>query len=561
MNDTVVAKRKGSGLAGNPDVPALRSEFGFAVLLTVVFLFLGCLIILRHEVWRDECQAWMITRDSASLPNLFYNLRYDGHPPLWYLLLYPISRFAKQPCAMQLAHILLAAAAVYVFARFAPFGRLQRAIFAFGYFPFYEYAVISRNYAIGIVLLFIFCVLYPRRSRNLLSLSGVLFLLANASTYGWMISIALGLTLFVAWLADKRSGNQWAVPRWKTALSIGIIAVGIAISTLIMMPEPDSGLYVEWYLKPDLVRAMNSLAAVGIGHFLIPDIFTQWRIGADVQGFAPIQAVLGLALIMYSLFLFARRPVVLFAYAAATAMMLGFMYAKHPGAPRHHGHLFIVFVVCLWLSACYKERELASPFANKLTALCVRYSPVLLMVLLCVHLLGGIAASGRDIWLPFSRGRDVARFIEANGMSDIPILGERDAPASPVAAYLNRPIYYPANGRSGTYIVFDRERKRELTNEQLIEAIDKFISQERRDVLLVLNRKPSPVVLSAFDVQSLGTFSGAIVIDETYWLFLVKCRVDEGREDGKRATGRCDRRPSACNAQCPNPLVSHPSLI
>jgi len=522
VNDTAVARRRRGSSVGKPDLPGLRGEFRFAMLLTLVFLIFGCIAIFRHEMWRDECQAWMIARDSTSLPNLFYNLRYDGHPSLWYLILYSISRFTTQPYAPQLVHILLAAAAVYVFARFAPFGQLQRALFAFGYFPFYEYGVISRNYAIGIVLLFMFCALYPRRSRNLLLLSGVLFLLANTSVYGWMISISLGLTLFVAWLADKRSGNPWAVPWWKTAVCIGVIAIGIAISALTMIPAPDSGYYIEWHLKPELARGVSSLAAVGAGHLLLPNIFTQWGFGFGVWSFRRIHTLLGMALIIYSLLLFARRPVVLFAYAAAMAMMLALIYCKHSGTMRHHGHLFIVFIVGLWLSACYEERRLHWRLADKLSGVCAKCSSAFILVLLCLHLAGGVAASGRDIWLPFSRGKDVAQFIEANGMSDMPILGDKGAPTSPLATYLNRPIYYPVNSKVGTYIVFDQARRRNLTDKQLIVSIANLVSEERRDVLLVLNYRLSPIVRSAFDIQSVETFPGAIVADETYWLYIVK---------------------------------------
>lgn len=530
--ETAVAKQKTGRATGSSYLPAWKSESGFAILVTVLFLSFGCLSILRHEMWRDELQAWMIARDSFSVANLFYNLRYDGHPALWYLLLYFISRFTTQPCAMQVLHMLLGGAAVYVFVRFAPFARWQKAIFAFGYFPFYEYAVISRNYAIGVLLTFWFCALFPQRSKKLLPLSVILFLLANTSAYGCLMCISLGLTLLVACLADKRSRGRSLVARWKAALGIGVVVIGIAISARTMMPAAGSGVYTEWYFKFGLARARDALAAIAASHILIPDIFTQWRMGIHDLNVRPVQAVLGAVLLVYSLLLFARRPVVLFAYSATTAMFLALIYSKHPGTVRHHGHLFVVFILCVWLSSCYKERQLARPFADKLTAACTRSSSVLIPVLLCVQCAGGMAAGGRDVWQPFSRGKDVAEFIKANDMDHLPILGERDAPASAVTGYLNRRIYYPANGRSGTFIVFDQRRKRQLSDEELVVSIDKFVSEKRQDVLLILNYKLSPAVLSALDIRSVETFSGAIVVSENYWLYLVKC----GKPGGERSS-------------------------
>lgn len=54
-----------------------------------------------HATWRDEMQAWLIVRDSADLPALFHNLRYEGHPALWYLLLMPLTRLSRDPALMQ----------------------------------------------------------------------------------------------------------------------------------------------------------------------------------------------------------------------------------------------------------------------------------------------------------------------------------------------------------------------------------------------------------------------------------------------------------------------------
>jgi len=48
----------------------------------MVYAFLVALGISRHEIWRDEAQAWLIVRDVGSLGELFHVLRYEGHPAL-----------------------------------------------------------------------------------------------------------------------------------------------------------------------------------------------------------------------------------------------------------------------------------------------------------------------------------------------------------------------------------------------------------------------------------------------------------------------------------------------
>ena len=83
---------------------------GAIYLLLAAFFVLGLLLVLRHALWQDEWQAWLLVRGSRSLAELFQNLRYEGHPAFWYLPLYGLSRFTAQPLAMQLLHLTLAIA-------------------------------------------------------------------------------------------------------------------------------------------------------------------------------------------------------------------------------------------------------------------------------------------------------------------------------------------------------------------------------------------------------------------------------------------------------------------
>ena len=52
-----------------------------------------------HEKWADEAQAWLIARD-LSLPRIFfYELRYEGSPGLWHLILWIAQHVFHAPYA------------------------------------------------------------------------------------------------------------------------------------------------------------------------------------------------------------------------------------------------------------------------------------------------------------------------------------------------------------------------------------------------------------------------------------------------------------------------------
>ena len=110
-------------------------------------------MIINHELWRDELQAWRIATSSGSIDELFSNSRYEGHPAIWYLSLYLISRLSDNPIAMQVLHILIGISATFVMCKYAPFSRWQKASLSFGYFMFFEYFIVSRNYAFGVLAL------------------------------------------------------------------------------------------------------------------------------------------------------------------------------------------------------------------------------------------------------------------------------------------------------------------------------------------------------------------------------------------------------------------------
>ena len=79
----------------------------------------------------------------------------------------------------------------------------------FSYFFFYEYSIISRNYAISILFMIIFCILYKDKYKNLISISIVLFFMGLGNLYSFIISIIFFLFLFFDILTERhRSKNS-----------------------------------------------------------------------------------------------------------------------------------------------------------------------------------------------------------------------------------------------------------------------------------------------------------------------------------------------------------------
>lgn len=106
----------------------------------------------HHDGWFDEMQAWLIARASRPPAEVITNLRHEGHPALWHLLLW-CSTFISTDCRSVFVVAFLVAlgnVSLVVFA--SPFQRVEKALLIFGNVYVFQYAVMARCYGLGLLL-------------------------------------------------------------------------------------------------------------------------------------------------------------------------------------------------------------------------------------------------------------------------------------------------------------------------------------------------------------------------------------------------------------------------
>ena len=509
----------GTGTEKRP-VADTGSDAAFARLFLLAFMILGLITILNHEMWRDELQAWLIAKESTSLLDLFRNLRYMGHPGLWYTCLYVLAKFTHQPMAMQLFHLAVASAAAYVFLRHAPFPKVYRALFVFGYFPFYEYAVVSRNYVLGVFLVFLFCSLYrpPSRNPRYLVLSLVLFLLTQTSVYGVIIAISLAAALFLGHV--PHTGSLRPTQGRYFVVAVVVVAGGILLAVLQLIKPADCTFASHWYFSIHVRRMLDTLMTVSWGFVPLP-LGTAWN---AFQAYRPLwgaaQLIAPLVLLL-SAALLVRRTVPFLVWCSGTFGLLLFTYVKFIGSVRHHGHLFLLFIACLWLASHYHDTRYKMAWLNALGRFATAHRQRILLVILSVHLVAGASACIRDVLYPFSGSKDAAQFIRDRNMDNMLIVGDRDASAASVSAYLDRQIYYPSIGRLGSFVVWNRER-REVAD--VFKEARELMVARKQDVLILLNYPGNP---SSYAVEHLEEFPFSIARREKFYLYRMRYTDDQ----------------------------------
>lgn len=506
----------------------LRHEQSFTILLVLAFFLVGIIGIVRHEMWLDELHAWMIARDSVSLSNLLSNSRYELHPKFWHLCLYVLSRFSHNPVVMQIFHLMLATGVIYTFAKFSPFTKVQKVLFSLGYFPFYEYAIISRNYVLGILFIFLFCAFFQTRTKSYIILSIFLGILSNTSVYGLIIALTLGGTLLVEYFFFKRSISFLLFPKKKLDITISILifTLGIVVAIYQVIPPPDSAFKANWLIGLHKNAALGAIATIWRSYVPIPNFFTYnfWNTNLLIEGLSGsrFSYVLSLGLFVFCITLFLQKPIALFLYLSGTFGMLLFTYCTQYGGffLRHHGHLFILFIASLWISSYYNQSQISIHFLKRMSIFSNKYKTYFILTLLCVHLTAGLFVFSMDLLYPFSANKEVAEFIENQQLNNKLIVGNYIA--SPISAYLDKKIYFLETQQLGSFTLWTKSWiDKRWDKHSHLKSISKVLTLKQEGFLLILDYD-FPSKTPNFRLKKIAEFNNSIVLDHGYYyLYLV----------------------------------------
>jgi hypothetical protein len=500
----------------------------FAAGVTCAFLLAGALVVTHHEPWRDEMQAWLLARDSGSVRELFSHLRYEGHPGLWHLLLFAAQRaIGGGPGVMQGLHLAIAAATVALVSLRAPFSRAQRGLFAFGYFPFYEYGIISRNYALGLLLLVAACALVPSRRTRLPLLGLVTALMAHSSAIALIVAVALAATLGWEWLDERRRPAPLRLGGFAPSAPVGfaLMLAGIGTAAYQLLPPADSGFNVAWHwsLEPSRLWRVLLLLPEALLPIPLPRL-NYWNsvtfAGTAWLRVAAVIAALGIAIWAYRRL--RARPLARRFFVTAELLLLGFFYAKYIGNFNHHGFLFATLIAALWIGGVTGEDDQAAADREPAPGAPPTGPGVVLTALLGAQLVAGVMAAALDWAYPFSRGPEGARILTEHHLERALLVADPDFTAASFLAYLpGTPAYYPRGDRFGTFTVWDRQRLRPTFDRDVVDRALRARSMRGTDVVIVLNHPLDRAAAEGAGAQSVAALQGSVVGDEDFYAYLL----------------------------------------
>ena len=163
----------------------------------LIWAFITLVRVIFHQPWFDESNAWEIARN-MHFGNMFESVKYEGHFFVWYLLLMPFAKLNfGYPYSMTLLNWGFCFASILVLWQFAPFNNLTKALITFS-FPFLAcYPVVARCYSIGILPIFLLCVLYKNRLKYPIIYSLLVVFAMNTSIIAFLCSFLFGVFLLL----------------------------------------------------------------------------------------------------------------------------------------------------------------------------------------------------------------------------------------------------------------------------------------------------------------------------------------------------------------------------
>lgn len=487
--------------------------------LTAIYFIISLVGILHHEIWLDEAHHWLLARDSSSFSELVYNTRYEGHPILWNILLFIITRFTHDVFWMQFIHIIIASITIFIFLKKAPFNTVFKVLFIFGYFMLFEYTLISRNYMLGVLFIFLALAFYEKRKSKFFIFC--LFLTLASNVHLLFFITASIILLFTAIEQYKTDG----LFKKKYLSGYSLFFIGSILLTIQIIPPADSTFFSSISHLTFFERTTKGFVSVWNGLICIPDFRSIhfWNTNIFIQINKPLTAVFSLLIYGLPFILFYKnKNVLLYVYTSLIAMQV-FFFITQRGNARSEGVVFLIFIIALWIENYIPPNPIKFIDSTKNIK---KLKTVTIYLILCIHFFSGITAYSMDYNLPFTPAKTIADFI-GNGYDNKTIIA--DFGNSTVASYKKGTIYSLCKQDYKSYNHWNTKCEIDVfnSNEKRYDALSAFLKKQKTSCIYI-TLIPITTHNSSFEktkniqIKFLKRFKDNIIKNREYTIYEVK---------------------------------------
>ena len=477
--------------------------------IAVVFLCLLYMQLWHHVLWRDELNALGIVWASPTASSLFWHIHHEGHPWLWYVILWIPSRFTRSVLVLKVVQGLVSTAVILFVALRSPFRRWEKVLVLSGYFFVFEYTVLSRMYG---VLLLLFVLYLARRTRHPDApiMSAVLLgLMASADTIGIILSGAL----LVEYVYTLHLHGKPLFPRRIGVLALLVYGAMTVLAVWSAMPSAD----ISWRTtgKPFKdAKDLSHLYGAFLNYMILPFVPVKsprshffWNPTLHLNVYVYTIPMLIVIWLLFSAFRGECSVLLMLAMTVLAGTMLGhFIY---PGSERHFGIVFLAFLAGAWVQRARAPSKLL---------------PRPVYVLLAVSSLASVLALIGSWYRPFSYDKAAADWLRRTGLDRMPLVGDEDTSAVDVAQYLHRSVYMIECSCEDTYLLYSTRRDNYKKTDEAQRVLEAAHHYHDEPILFMMVHEMHPnereqLLAEGFTIEPLASFSQAEEVSENFYFY------------------------------------------
>lgn len=397
-------------------------------IVVLLYCALHLFMTLFHEPWYDEAEAWQIARCASVKDILFTIPHYEGHPPLWHLILaIPAKLNLPYELSLSLISLLFSALVVALFLKYAPFPEGVKVFVPFTYFAFYQYSVIARPYCMMMLAVVLISITWKLKDEKPWRFVLSMAFLCLTSSYGIIIAGGISIVWLLQIISDKKSRF---LKDNRTIALIALLVLALLLTAEVMPRHDTSATAGDGFT---LVETLYNLLFAFI--MMIPESTITRVIEYDQSisyvssySITAISSAVILGFVIWCLILYYGKckktllwfvvPYTLFAAFSSVV----YFYAHHIGIG------LLVFMFWAWITE-QSDVEMSDTEIKQVATIISHFLAILSLAVSCYWTVSSCILDVRYDYYP---SRSSAKFIKENDLqkllNEIGIVAEADAP-------------------------------------------------------------------------------------------------------------------------------------
>lgn len=413
------------------------------LVIMLCYSIITFIILLFHESWRDEAQAWLIARD-LNIIDIFVQMKYEGHPVIWYLILVPFAKLGLPYIFVKIVSWLICNIAVWLILKKAPFNLILKILFIFSMPMIYLYPSISRSYCLIPLAITIVAIYFGQRHEKTIQYILSILFIANTHVimYG-MVGILL-LLFYIEELIQNRKTNSKEQKK-KVYISLIVIIVGL-ILTLIpilisMTTNTDVSLTSNTSIFEDTKLKMeNAYEKIMTGCF------------GENELILKIVAIALIILLCYEIRYHFKNALVIICTEGLQFLIYTYVYM---GSEQRVSTLILLMMFIFWIQNDKKEKTVNINKNEKELVNNQKYlkrqkrkeqltnvAEYILVFVLIINIANGMVAVNKEIKTTYSSSYETAEWIKNNLEDDSIFICTSMPLSSAIIPYIDKEVFW-----------------------------------------------------------------------------------------------------------------------